>query len=121
MKPKLKKDCVVSLDGKLATITKKIKTKGEDQKFQLRMTDDFSVVEAFESQLTADLLDHPECVPQEVMDILNKYEKKMMDGMSYRDCASLVKKLEAVGYTCEYYLDANPYFLRKSDIKLIED
>lgn len=57
-----------------------------------------------------DLFEQIETLPQEVQDVLNKYE----DGdFTYTDCANLVTELEAVGYTCEYGLDASPFGLRK--------
>ena len=31
---------------------------------------------------------------------------------TYEDCRKLVDELESVGWTCDYYLDAEPYDLR---------
>ena len=56
-----------------------------------------------------DLFDTPEALPIEVHNILDKID----DQLSYEECAKLVSDLEEVGYTCDYYLDANPYNLRK--------
>jgi len=57
-----------------------------------------------------DLFEQHETLPIEVQAILNRH----LDGdNTYEQCASLVAELEAVGYTCEYGLDAEPYELRK--------
>jgi len=60
--------------------------------------------------LVNDLFSTPELLPSEVQDILTKYEAADFD---YENCAELVKDLEKVGYTCDYYLDAQPFNLRK--------
>jgi hypothetical protein len=56
-----------------------------------------------------DLFEHLELLPIEVLSILEKYSE--LDE-NYENCANLVYELEEVGYTCEYYLDAEPYNLR---------
>lgn len=55
--------------------------------------------------------EEPESLPQELQDVLNAFAEK--DGDGYENCAELVKELNKIGYTCEYYLDAQPYNLRK--------
>lgn len=55
-----------------------------------------------------DLFEEPTLLPQEVQDVIMKFEEG-----TYEDCAKLVEGLNAVGYTCEYYLDASPFGLRK--------
>ncbi len=57
-----------------------------------------------------DLFEQVETLPQEVQDVLKKYEN---GGLTYEECAKLVIELEFVGYTCEYGLDAEPFNLRK--------
>jgi uncharacterized protein CbrC (UPF0167 family) len=57
-----------------------------------------------------DLFDDIENLPSEVREILDQYSEH---DFTYETCANLVKELNAVGYTCEYYLDAQPYGLRK--------
>jgi hypothetical protein len=59
-----------------------------------------------------DLFNTPELLPQEVKDILAKYEEM---GTSYDTCHKLIKDLEQVGYTCDYGLDGIPYELKKID------
>ena len=49
-------------------------------------------------------------LPQIVKDVLDKYAT---DENDYESCANLVKELNTIGWTCEYYLDAEPYNLRK--------
>jgi hypothetical protein len=55
-----------------------------------------------------DLFNTPELLPQEVMDIIEKYEE--MD-TCYEMCQNLIKELEPHGYTCDYGLDGIPYEL----------
>ena len=57
-----------------------------------------------------DLFNTPEILPIEVQIILHKYYE--MDD-TYENCGNLVDELEQVGYTCDYYLDAEPFDLRK--------
>ena len=52
-----------------------------------------------------------EKLPKEVLEILDKYSYFMYN--DYNDCESMVKELEAIGWTCDYYLDAEPFDLRK--------
>jgi hypothetical protein len=56
-----------------------------------------------------DLFEHLDQLPQNVLDVLNRYS----NGESYQDCANLITDLNKIGYTCEYYLDAVPFGLRK--------
>jgi hypothetical protein len=51
-----------------------------------------------------------DALPQIVKDVLDKYAT---DENDYESCANLVKELNTIGWTCEYYLDAEPYNLRK--------
>lgn len=53
----------------------------------------------------------PESLPIAVQEILKAFTEKEIE--NYDDCAQLVKDLEKVGYTCDYYLDAQPFNLRK--------
>ena len=59
---------------------------------------------------TFDLLDNMHDLPDEVQDILSEFSELEND---YLNCAQLVDKLNAVGYTIEYGLDAEPYNLTK--------
>ena len=57
-----------------------------------------------------DLFEKYDELPLEVLDILEKYSD--MDE-TYENCGNMVTELESVGYTCDYYLDAVPFDLRK--------
>lgn len=57
-----------------------------------------------------DLFEDIESLPQEVQDVITKYEE--MDN-TYENCRALVADLKVVGYTCDYGLDAIPYELKK--------
>lgn len=65
-----------------------------------------------------DLFEHPELLPKQVKEVLDKHTNMDND---YESCEKLVIDLNAVGYTCEYYLDAEPYDLRKMTDKEIEE
>ena len=62
-----------------------------------------------------DLFETPELLPANVRAIVNRYAEKLNngDGDGYTVCAELVAELELNGYTCDYYLDAEPYDLKK--------
>ena len=49
-------------------------------------------------------------LPEAVQTILDKYSTGEND---YENCANMAIELEAVGYTCDYGLDAEPHNLRK--------
>lgn len=57
-----------------------------------------------------DLFENPENLPQAVQDVINKY---CTGDNTYENCGKLVAELEALGYTCEYGLDAEPHSLKK--------
>ncbi len=58
-----------------------------------------------------DLFETTELMPDSVAEIVNRYCDG--NGLSYTQCSELVKELNAIGYTCDYYLDAEPFDLRK--------
>jgi len=69
----------------------------------------------------ADLFEQMETLPQNVLDVLTKYEE---GDFTYDTCDALKNELEAIGYTCDYGLDAIPCELRKlsdEEINLIKD
>lgn len=61
--------------------------------------------------LLNDLFEHYDELPEEVRDILNAFNEAKEE--NYEDCAKLVEDLEKIGYTCEYYLDATLFNLKK--------
>jgi hypothetical protein len=58
-----------------------------------------------------DLFLYPELIPQEVKKILDSFDEDCED--TYSELARLVDDLEKIGYTFDYYLDAEPYNLRE--------
>lgn len=59
-----------------------------------------------------DLFETPEAMPEVLQPIIEKWELKIMDGLSYSEIAEMLTEVENVGYTFDSYLDANPYGLR---------
>jgi len=57
-----------------------------------------------------DLFEHYETLPANVKKAL--YFIQGMDN-TYENCRELKEKLNLIGYTCDYGLDAEPYELRK--------
>lgn len=60
---------------------------------------------------TVDLFEDYENIPKEVDEIIKKYN--YFEDSTYTDLEEFLKELEAIGYTFDYYLDAQPYDLRK--------
>lgn len=56
-----------------------------------------------------DLFDQYESLPMKVRRVI----EKAGDVQTYDQCSKLVKALNKVGYTCECYLDAMPFNLKK--------
>lgn len=59
-----------------------------------------------------DLFQTPEKMPAQLAAIVDKWGDKCTDGLSYKECAQFQKQVEAIGYTFDWYLDAEPYNLR---------
>ena len=57
-----------------------------------------------------DLFEHQEDLPSEVKEILDKYSE---EDNTYESLGKMQSELEPLGYTFDYYLDAEPYGLRK--------
>lgn len=55
-----------------------------------------------------DLFETPDKIPKDVLDILATFQDN-----TYEECEMILNKLERIGYTFEYYLDAEPFNLRK--------
>jgi hypothetical protein len=56
----------------------------------------------------------PEEWTAELKEIIEKYDTIECDrGLNYVDLKNMLEETEAVGYTFEYYLDAEPYYMRK--------
>jgi len=64
-----------------------------------------------------DMFEHIEDLPKDVQKVLKKHEKTWDKKDGYKACRDLVEDLEKVGYTCEYYLDAEPFNLHKINLE----
>lgn len=62
-----------------------------------------------------DLFDHHELIPADVRAVMDKYATEYEDGADYQLNERLLADLKPLGYTFDYYLDAEPYNLRKID------
>jgi hypothetical protein len=65
-----------------------------------------------------DLFETPELIPSDVQAILESFDEDAHN--TYLELARMVKELEVIGYTFDYYLDAEPYGLRPSNMELEE-
>lgn len=64
-----------------------------------------------------DLFQKPELIPDDVKAVLSNWEEKWDEGDGYANCRNMQSELEELGYTFDYYLDAEPYNLRKKEMK----
>ncbi len=60
-----------------------------------------------------DLFETPELMPEALQAIFQRWDKRFRNGLTYDGCAALQNEVEKEGYTFDYYLDAEPYGLRK--------
>lgn len=61
--------------------------------------------------MSKDLFDDYENLPKNLLDILNKYQNN--EDLNYIKIEKMLKEVNIVGYTFEYYLDCVPYNLKK--------
>ena len=69
-----------------------------------------------------DLFEDYELIPEELKTVCDKWQQKAMyEGLDYNDCAIFQEECEAIGYTFDYGLDADPLtyvpLIRKSKIR----
>lgn len=64
-----------------------------------------------------DMFECYEELPIEVQAVLDKFSECEND---YENCGNLVDELETIGWTCDFYLDAEPYGLRPVGVELNE-
>ena len=64
-----------------------------------------------------DLFETPELIPSEVQAVFETFDE---NADSYHELDRLLAELEPLGYTFDYYLDAEPYGLRPIDMELVE-
>jgi hypothetical protein len=57
-----------------------------------------------------DLFQTPELIPDEVQAVLSTFDEETDP---YHELDRILDELEPLGYTFSYYLDADPYWLRK--------
>lgn len=67
-----------------------------------------------------DLFDAYNEQPTELKELLAEYESKLIDGMHYDELAELLVKVNNLGYTFDYGLDAQPYGLRPLGVELTQ-
>lgn len=65
-----------------------------------------------------DLFETPELIPPNVQQVLESFNDD--SGNEYYELDSILTEIETIGYTFDYYLDADPYGLRPIGIKLNE-
>lgn len=63
-------------------------------------------------QKEIDFFEYPELIPPDVQNVLNKYEHALVNGISYEELDDMRHEIRQIGWTFEYYLDAEPYNLK---------
>lgn len=64
------------------------------------------------------LANHSELFPESVVSLCEEMQEKFAEsGLSYNDCNYYCKRLEKLGWTFEYGLDAEPYGLHPMSFK----
>lgn len=64
-----------------------------------------------------DLFDTPELIPDNVQAVLETFDE---NADSYHELDRILDEIEPMGYTFSYYLDAEPYWLRKIVVHNLE-
>ncbi len=65
-----------------------------------------------------DLFETPELIPDEVQAVLETFNEYCDN--TYLELERLLRNIEPLGYTFDYYLDAEPYGLRPIGMELVE-
>jgi len=60
-----------------------------------------------------DLLETPDKLPADVINVLDQFERDSDRGCSYKACERLSYTLERLGYKFDYDLDGEPYNFRE--------
>lgn len=63
-----------------------------------------------------DLFETPELIPSDVQAILESFDEESPN--TYAELDRLVNELESIGYTFDYFINAEPYGLRPININL---
>jgi hypothetical protein len=64
-----------------------------------------------------DLFETPDLIPEEVQAVLETFDEYASD---YEELDRILAEIEPLGYTFDYYLNAEPYGLRPIDMVLEE-
>lgn len=64
-----------------------------------------------------DLFETPELIPDEVQAVLETFDENADD---YAELDRILAEIEPLGYTFDYYLNADPYGLRPIGVELNE-
>jgi hypothetical protein len=64
-----------------------------------------------------DLFETPELIPEEVQAVLETFDENADD---YAELDRILAEIEPLGYTFDYYLNADPYGLRPIGMELKE-
>ena len=64
-----------------------------------------------------DLFETPELIPDNVQAVLESFDE---DADDYQELERILAEIEPMGYTFDYYLNAEPYGLRPIGVKLNE-
>ena len=62
--------------------------------------------------MNQDLFDHHENLPKNLLDVLHKYQDN--EDLNYITIEQMLKEVNEIGYTFEYYLDCIPHNLQKT-------
>lgn len=60
---------------------------------------------------TVDLFEDTESLPENVRNLLARYDVLFGEECSYKCCREMLKEMERLGYTFEYGLEGEPYNL----------
>lgn len=63
-----------------------------------------------------DLFETPELIPSDVQAILESFDEESPN--TYAELNRLVNELEVIGYTFDYFINADPYGLRPININI---
>jgi hypothetical protein len=63
-----------------------------------------------------DLFETPELIPSDVQAILESFDEESPN--TYAELDRLVNEIELIGYTFDYFINAEPYGLRPININL---
>jgi|TARA_Y100000389_G_scaffold204481_1_gene257298 hypothetical protein len=64
-----------------------------------------------------DLFETPDLIPENIKSVINTFDE---DVDSYVELRRLVNEVEELGYTFDFYLNAEPYGLRPIGVELNE-